>query len=212
MVACCVTTARGLWRPAIRTSAAGCTPPRNGEACTAHFPNLEDACSPDTGCSTSLCGNGVVDPDEECDGQSACGPDCRLARVACCDFTFPGGGAACFGRTEYQDGDVYTSVGKPCVTTLFGTSSSGICGDGPPCPDPAPPELGCRLASCTDQPIDPLPLCCEQAAGGCRDTVATTAGAIGDFGCSTFPPPEEGEVDRLLVGTCGDDGRCVPAS
>jgi hypothetical protein len=152
------------------------------------------------------CGNGVVEPGEECDGQSLCGSECRLARTACCDF-----GGACLGATVYDDFSAYFNLFKPCYQVLGGAGSYGTC-EGSPCPPPAPPDIGCHVGSCTDRPIDPLPLCCQQAAGGCRDMVATTAGAIGGFGCSSFPPPDRGDVDRLMIGTCGGDGRCVPAS
>lgn len=32
------------------------------------------------------------------------------------------------------------------------------------------------------------------------------------FGCSAFPPPSDGDALHLMLGTCGANGRCVPAS
>ncbi|MEW6268691.1 MAG: hypothetical protein AB1689_05265 [Thermodesulfobacteriota bacterium] len=154
------------------------------------------------------CGDGIIEPGEECDGQDACGSGCTLARSVCCDVAGPGY-AACLGTTAYGDFEAYWYGFKPCHI-VAGRGSWGTC-DGPPCPDIAP-EAGCHVGACADQPIEPLALCCQQASGGCRDTVAATAGAVGGFGCGYFPPPDQGEVDRLMLGTCGADGRCVPAS
>jgi hypothetical protein len=158
-----------------------------------------------------VCGNGVIEPGEECDGEAVCGPDCTFARTACCEFGGGPIGPACFGSTVFNDFDAYFNIFKPCVQILAGSGAFGVC-EGDPCPEPAPPELNCRLGSCTDQPIEPLPLCCQQAAGGCRETVATTAGGISTFGCSSFPPPDQGNVDRVMIGSCGKDGVCVPAN
>jgi hypothetical protein len=174
------------------------------------YPNEE--CEPpgtatcDANCQfIHTCGNGVIEPGEECDGQTACGAGCRLAREACCDF-----GDACFSQPVANGFDAYWNVFKPCIQVLGGTGSSGSC-EGAPCPPPAPPELGCRIGSCVDRPIDPLPLCCNAPDGTCADLVATSGSAILGF-CSYFLPPEQGDVPHLMLGTCGNDGRCVPLS
>jgi len=168
--------------------------------------SCDDACR-----FVHTCGDGVIEAGEECDGQDGCGPDCTLPRAVCCEFSGdPYFERGCFGRTEYDDLSAYVNVFKPCVQIIGGSTRFGVCA-GAPCPYPAPPELGCRLGGCSDQPIDPLPLCCQQARGGCRDTIATTAAAVGSFGCSVFPPPDQGDVDRMMLGSCGGDGRCVPA-
>jgi hypothetical protein len=150
------------------------------------------------------CGNRVVELGEECDGQPQCDPSCKLVRTQCCQL-----GEWCF------DGVATDIVGeyffaKGCGYTLGGTTSSGVCEGADACPDPVPPELGCRLGSCTDEPIDPLPLCCQHADGTCTGSIATTTGSVGGCGWGTFPPPQQGDFERLIVGTCGADGRCVP--
>jgi hypothetical protein len=155
------------------------------------------------------CGNGVVELGEECDGQTGCSDDCRLARATCCEFAGPPGTeTACMGNTAYDEFEVYFYTVKPCFQILSGQFAYGTC-EGPPCPG-APPGFDCHLGACGDRAIDPLPLCCQEVAGGCRDAVVTTAAGVGGFGCGAFPPPEEGDVDRLMIGTCGGDGRCVP--
>ena len=149
------------------------------------------------------CGNGVIEPGEECDGQPACGPGCLLARQACCDL-----GDWCFGGTVYNEFDAYWNVFKPCIQILGGSGVYGSC-EGEPCPPSVPPELGCRVGSCTDHAIDPLPLCCNEPDGTCSDMIATSGGAIATF-CSYFVPPDQGDVPHLTLGACGADGRCVP--
>ncbi len=102
---------------------------------------------------------------------------------------------------------------KSCRVVLSGDTSNGVCTGAEPCaPGTFPPGYECRIGSCGDQPIDPVPLCCQRANGSCDATIATTAGAVGAISCGSISPPEEGDVDRLMVGTCGGDGRCVPAN
>lgn len=151
------------------------------------------------------CGNGVIEQGEECDGQSYCSTECRLLRSGCCDL-----GGACLGGSGDSDLSLYFNVFKGCHI-LGGSGSYGVC-EGEPCPPPAPPDIGCQVGSCTDAPIDPLPLCCQEPDGSCRDTVATTAAAVGGFGCGVLSPPEQGDIPRLMVGSCDPAGRCVPPS
>ena len=151
------------------------------------------------------CGNGVIEPGEECDGQASCSERCRLFRSACCEY-----GIGCFGGGGDDDFSAYWNVFKDCYI-LGGTSSFGTCEGTEPCPAPYPPGL-CVVGSCEDGPIDPMPLCCDEIDGTCRDTVATKASDLGSFGCSSFPPPSDGDVPHLILGTCGPAGRCVPAS
>ena len=150
------------------------------------------------------CGNGVIEPGEECDGQPACNGDCALTRSMCCqlgDLCFDGTATDIF--SEYQ-------FAKGCGYILSGRTTYGICEGAEPCPPPIVPGIGCRVGSCGDEPIDPLSLCCQHPDGTCTGTTATTAGAVSGCGWATFPPPAQGDVDRLMLGTCGGDGRCVP--
>jgi hypothetical protein len=151
------------------------------------------------------CGNGVIEPGEECDGQAGC-DGCRLARSACCEF-----GNYCIGGSASSGFDAYWYVFKPCYI-LGGNGSYGVCEGPAECPPGFPPGVGCKHAACSDRPIDPMPLCCDEIDGTCRDTIATTASAVGSFGCSGFPPPSEGDVPHLMIGSCGANGRCVATS
>jgi hypothetical protein len=153
------------------------------------------------------CGNGVIEPGEECDGQAGCTAGCALARAVCCDM-----GGSCLGGSADSDFSAYFNFFKQCYLLVGGTGSYGTCEGTEPCPPPAPPGIGCFVGACGDRPIDPTPLCCQDVDGTCRDTIATTAGAIGGFGCSDFPPPAQGDVKRLMLGSCAANGRCMPAS
>jgi hypothetical protein len=151
-----------------------------------------------------ICGNGVIERGEECDGQAGCSERCRLLRGGCCAF-----GGGCSGGGADDDFEFYWNVAKPCAL-LGGAMSAGACEPADPCPGPGPLG-GCLVGQCVDRPIDPLPLCCQEPNGTCRDTIATMTSSLAEFGCSTFPPPDQGDVPRLMLGTCGASGLCVPA-
>jgi hypothetical protein len=198
----------------------GCEPP-NTPTCDAQCrpihcgngvlePGWGEECEPpgSAGCDAQCafvhtCGDRVVERGEECDGQPGCGADCVLERSICCDLD-----AGCFATRTTDLSERYFFP-KNCVVTLQGDASFGICEQPVECPAGLPDNYSCGTGSCGDRPIEPLPLCCQQAAGGCRDTVATTVAAIGNFGCATFPPPQTGPIDRLSVGHCGTEGQCV---
>jgi hypothetical protein len=208
----------------------GIVDPRNGEACEPPgSPGCDEFCQVVSACGDGVlelfigeeceppatatcdascqfihtCGNGVIEPGEECDGQPGCGTDCLVPRSLCCNL-----GGACLGGAATNGFDAY-NFGKACFI-VGGTGSFGVCEGTEPCPPPAPP-FGCVIGACGDHPIDPLPLCCQHVDGTCDATVATSAAAVGAFGCLPFPPPPTGDIDRLVVGSCGGNGRCVPA-
>jgi len=260
VVACCLKKGDRPWKGVIRPVTKGCVAPKNGQACETELPHLADGCSPEDGCTVDDCGNGTVDPGEdceppgsfscddqcndrcgngvveitfgeqcdppgtatcdascqqihtcgdgvieppaeECEGQSGCGPDCTLARSVCCDL--PSSEDQCIGWTVYDGGMVYHPYISGCIVAAYGTPSFGVC-EGPPCSGGLP---GCKESACEDQAIDPLPVCCQQHEGGCRDTVLTSTGDFGDFDCGVYP---DDFGDTIVVGTC-ESGSCVPA-
>lgn len=232
-VACCVHADGRPWKGSIRRDTAACRAPRGGSACVSPLPHLADACDSDLGCLDGYCGdgrldasrgeeceppgsascdlqcrfdfpcgNGVIEPGEECDGQPGC-DRCFLRREMCCQI-----GEACLGSSVGSAG----SFSATCTLVLSGAPSSGVCEGAGPCLPSPNGVYSCEIGTCGDPPIDPLPLCCQHANGSCTATIATTAGAAGSFGCDGLFPPYEGGIDRLVVGTCGADGRCVPAN
>ncbi len=150
------------------------------------------------------CGNGVIEPGEQCDGQAVCGADCTIPLSKCCSM-----GGACFGGASDHGGLGDYQLGKSCYL-VGGVSSYTQCvPSGGPCPIP---EISCVAGSCEDVPIDPIEVCCQHPGGTCTGATASTNQELGSLGCGWFPPPQTGEINRLMLGTCGADGRCVPAS
>jgi hypothetical protein len=152
------------------------------------------------------CGNGVIEPGEECDGQDACdAASCKLMRQVCCEFD----DGTCSGATVLDGFEDY-QFWKGCSYLLYANYSVGACEGELACPDPSLP--GCRIGSCRDRAVDPIEVCCQRPDGTCGDDVVTTARELASFGCTPFPWPEEGDIDRMMLGKCGTDGRCVPQS
>jgi len=106
------------------------------------------------------CGNGVLDPGEDCDGQAFCRPrDCVIDLPRCCTFGFAGG-AVCAA----------TAPALELCGDFGGVLGIGFCSD-IACPgDPFP---GCRIGACTDLPIAPTEVCCQQGAA-CATSEAST--------------------------------------
>ena len=137
------------------------------------------------------CGNGIIDPGEECDGQPyVCGGTCAIRSTVCCAV-----GPLC--------GDLPSSESGDCPF-LGGSLGPGFCvPSGEPCPVPG---QDCTVGMCEDPAIPPTTVCCQQDAG-CNDTTATMAVELRVFmaGCVAA-----GGQD--ILGTCGASRRCVPAS
>jgi hypothetical protein len=140
------------------------------------------------------CGNGVIDEDEECDGQRFCSPPssefgCQISDdPRCCQVG--GTGGVC----------VATPPALETCGEFGGTVVAGYCPD-TPCPgDPFP---GCTLGACSDPPIPPTVACCQQAAG-CQDSTATTTLELRSAmkACSS-------SGGTNVIGSCAADGRCV---
>src|SRR5262249_55017931 len=106
-----------------------------------------------------LCGNGIVDAGEECDGQSFCTPGCTFAPSVCCILP-PGAPAPCIGLAPTR----FNYMG--CYFE-GGLAQSGTCGlDG----------------MCQDQAIGPISICC-QFGDGCE---TDTAASVGDLASILF--------------------------
>jgi hypothetical protein len=224
---CCRTRSDGSTRGTIVGAPDRCIAPRGGSACLAPQPSLCGACT-SGGCATttsitttsttttlytSVCGNGVIEPGnattggEQCDGQAICGPDCLVHAGASCDL----GGGYCFGGVPALGFDTYWNVGKPCYI-IGGRSTPGRCipGDPTACTPPPPgvelpPFFVC--GTIVDEPLPPTSLCCQQGATCTAQVVASDSQAQ-LFPCNIVPFG----TDVLVVGTCGADGRCLPAS
>jgi hypothetical protein len=142
---------------------------------------------------TAGCGNGIVDPGEQCDGEDFC-VNCNFAAVSgCCQFADQG--TIC----------VADDLGgiEPCIEDLpEGRFMIGGTCSGDPCDSVIP---GCHRSACADQAIEPVSICCE-IDDRCQATVATSASQLATlvvFKCG------DSNNGRVVVGTCGGDGHCV---
>src|SRR5690606_30718250 len=209
-VACCRTNAKGRTRASIKRNASLCRAPRNGSACVSSATSLCDACgegdcnaptpvpTATQGQTTSptpapsptpsgepVCGNGVVEAGEECDGatctalldevevQSECGAPgtahaCQCRNVQCggC-FGYPGDeGVLC-----WADDQCLISPGGPpgcipgmCVPTTCQTSAEctagSSCENGLCCVAGFEPPAFCRVYDQVELP------CCGAAVCG----------------------------------------------
>ena len=226
---CCRTRVDGSTRPTRVADPARCVAPRNGSACVSPDPMPCSACVAG-GCATTtttttttsttlytgVCGNGVIEPGtpaephEQCDGQAICGAaDCLVHAGASCEL----GGGYCFGGDEALGFETYWNVGKPCYI-IGGQGRPGVCTPNPDptsCPPPPPgitlpPFIVC--GTIVDRPLPATTLCCQHEAGGCFDQSVSSDSQAQGFACSLVPFG----TDLLVIGTCGGDGRCVPAS
>jgi hypothetical protein len=146
--------------------------------------------------STSLpprvCGNGVREVGEHCDGGNECNPDCALPGLAygCC--VHPDGHVpACLDAGGFSlDYNMHQyCLAQGATTNIAG----GIC-----------TGSGCEIQS-----IDPVPLCCQHPGNTCVSAVATSTAGLwhwynGCEGASFF------SSHSVIAATCVN-GTCTPS-
>jgi hypothetical protein len=175
-VTCCRTNSHGATRCSIKSSAAKCLPPRDGQACVGSFSSCCDACH-DGGCAAPI-------PPQACSGGSGppqCGGTCPPGTVCvdnpgaggcvctatgCGETAFPQCGGLCPGLLvcmpfqSIQFAGVVGQVcacGNPNVSCSMGTGSACVTGGR------CPPGQACTVSSISPDPNFPPPLC------GCID-------------------------------------------
>jgi hypothetical protein len=215
---CCRTRADGATRASLVTDTLRCRAPRGGAACISSDPLPCSACvaggcvttttttttsTTSTTLFTGVCGNGVIEPPrEQCDGHPICSADCLVHADLTCGFgrgycltAFPA-----LGFETLQDtkacffGGGQLEVGR-CVPV-----------DPSNCPSPAPDGVFCGTS--VDEALPSTSLCCQHDDGTCADGTVASDSQVASFPCDFLL----GTDLFLIVGTCGGDGHCVPAS
>lgn len=165
------------------------TPPGNdtGWAIVTVNGNADDTCTP-TSCTASVCGNGVIDAGEDCDGimDGACPGMCGMVGtpeectcpISICQATCAGG----------------TDEGEPCGMDVNGGCNAGTCvGDGSAC---SPLAQDCAVG------MGP----CNTAPGNFSSLgILGTGGTAGGCG-NGFLDPMTRDTDWWTVDVTDDDG------
>lgn len=178
-VTCCRTNRHGVTSGTIKNSAAACTAPKGGAACTGDYASLCDACDA-SGCA-SRCGNGEVEAGEQCEPPGTASCDAACQRIPTCGDGFVDPGEACDGAAGGQCGA--SGCGAPgealaCQCCSSGTSvffdvyappqSPAPCCDGSECRVYAPHFCTCDANACVPAgaPCSPLGCCAGLSCNG----------------------------------------------
>jgi len=206
-VACCQTSAKGTTHASLKRNADLCRAPRGGSACVSPHASLCDACTAG-GCATLPtptpaptpdptatpppgptpspgCGNGIVDPGEECDGATCSATLNGETVVSTCGA--PGTIHACECRSTQCGG---------CIDGF--TGHGALCWSDDQCLVAPTGQIGCIDGTCVPTRCDGLDDCSD-VAPGCEGGLCCAAPVSGSF-CRAF--------DMITVPCCGA-GICV---
>jgi len=153
-----------------------------------------------------VCGNGIVEYPEWCDGESFCASNCTIVRYACCQFATGSGGCS-------KDVPAFTLFANQygVCGTYGGTFEMGLTAPaGSACTDPPSNVSGLTEGACVEPPplAAPINLCCQDRyAPVCGDVSTASNSAITQFiwSCAYRNYPDI----PIVRGTCGGDGLCV---
>ncbi|SOV03577.1 related to ADAM protease ADM-B [Ustilago sp. UG-2017a] len=214
----CNANAQYIMNPSSRANTQNFSQCSIGNVCTLLGRGLDTSCIQNPGqrstLSTEQCGNGILEPGEECDagpnGSQCCTPQCRLAQGAQCD---PATSACCSNSCTFAPSSQICrpSVDTRCDTEEFCTGTSAECpadqtnADGSSCGD----GLSCANGHCTSRDLQ-----CQQASTG-QITFRSACAASNANSCQlTCQSPNSRNQCLILQqpfidGTsCGYGGRC----
>jgi hypothetical protein len=136
-----------------------------------------------------VCGNGVRETGEQCDGGAGCTTDCHQGMFSCCQ-----GAGQCIAAPVFS---LQFYLFQWCGSFLPGSSpyAGYMCGDD---------------GTCTDAPIDPIPICCQRE-GECYDEMRSTGSGTWYAQYNCLSGSGIGGGRHIVVNaTCGANGTCVP--
>src|SRR5262249_36363905 len=139
-------------------------------------------------CGPAVCGNGIRDVGEQCDGGAYCTATCTLPSIApgCCQD----------GRPGCQDASGFVlnfDMMQFCQSQGWTTNvPGGVCS---------------QAGTCDILPLQPVPFCCEPGLNPCFSATPSSTADIWHFvnGC-TGPSVSH----TTPAATCGPAGTCVP--
>lgn len=196
--ACIITNGGELATHCTRFAPADCTyTPLDGGTgwklrCRNGVPDPTCAGNPSTTTTSTLppttCGNGIRDTGEECDGGPACTTDCRQDLPSCCVQT-------------------HTCISAPLFSLIFNLMS--YCAAMSPGSTALPGGVCASDGTCASQPVDPVPVCCQQAAA-CLGGIASSTQQLwyAQYDCNLGAGIGNGPY-IVVNAVCGADGLCV---
>lgn len=132
-----------------------------------------------------VCGNGILEPGERCDGSPFCTAECFIDIPSCCSAP-----DQCIDAPSFS---LLSSIFTYCTTNFPQWTEvvpGGVCR-----PD----------GSCSREPIAPLAVCCQRA-GTCEGATVTETGDLYNF-FSACQAPQDGTL--RLGAACTPAGTCT---
>lgn len=214
----CNANAQYIMNPSSRANIQSFSQCSIGNVCSLIGQGLNTSCIQTPGArstlSTQQCGNGILEPGEECDagpnGSNCCTTQCRLASGAQCD---PASSACCSNSCRFAPTTQMCrpSVDDRCDTAEYCNGTSAECpadqtkADGSSCGD----GLSCANGYCTSRDLQ-----CQQASTGSMSFLSACSASNANSCQMTCQSPSSSSQCLILQQTfvdgtsCGYGGRC----
>jgi hypothetical protein len=136
-----------------------------------------------------VCGNGVIEHGEDCDGGALCSPECRQGTASCCQ-----GAGMCVAAPTFS---LQYYLMQYCSAVSYGSQ-------------PYPGQVCHDDGTCGDEAIEPVPVCCQGTPKTCFQQSASSVVQVWFDQYYCLGGGGIGSGPHIVVnGTCGADGVCV---